>query len=141
MNQLKVVAASQADIYKFKNLKEKLLKTNANIYFNKQCLTRQITPNFIKTKAPFSNHTQKQTKIKIQKLQLKDEIKFLYAKKQNINKQLLHLHLKLAHTWGKLWPYIEETLNSNLSLKFLRCKAIIFPMYGLILGVGVEVVC
>jgi len=34
MNHVKTVAASQAHIHRFKNLKKKLYKCNANIYFN-----------------------------------------------------------------------------------------------------------
>jgi hypothetical protein len=48
MNHLKIVAASQAHILQFKNQKKKFYNSNANRYFNQECLHLKIVPNFAK---------------------------------------------------------------------------------------------
>jgi hypothetical protein len=50
------VLASQAEsIYKYKNIKTKLLQCCENIYFNKQCLINNITPLYAKIKIPHTS--------------------------------------------------------------------------------------
>jgi hypothetical protein len=45
--RIKIVNANLAySINKYKNIKRKLLTCNANIYFNKMCLTQKITPKY-----------------------------------------------------------------------------------------------
>ena len=47
MNSIKIVTASQASIVcKYRNLKHKILKYNANMYFNKQYRSFNLTPKF-----------------------------------------------------------------------------------------------
>jgi hypothetical protein len=60
------------------------MKCCVNIYFYRQCLTRNLPPNYSKIKIPNTSLTSRFTKQKIVKLRIKDEIKFLYIKK-NIN--------------------------------------------------------
>ena len=48
---IKVVNAQQAKLQNiFKNTKLKLLKTNAAIWFNKMCKTKQLTPKYFDIK-------------------------------------------------------------------------------------------
>jgi hypothetical protein len=48
INSIKIVTVSQTRVIsKHKNLKHKVLKCNANIYFNKQCLNMNIIPNYV----------------------------------------------------------------------------------------------
>ena len=47
-------------------------------------------------------------------MRIKDEIKFLHAKKQQLNYQIYHLHLTLANTWNNTWQYISHTIESKL---------------------------
>jgi hypothetical protein len=46
-------------------------------------------------------------------LRIKDEVRFLHIKKQKLNHQLFNLHLFLANTWGKSWPYIQEAIEDT----------------------------
>jgi len=49
-------AASQArSIHNYKNLKIKVLKCNADIFFNWQCLTKKIIPNYTNIKVPITS--------------------------------------------------------------------------------------
>jgi len=48
MSNFKTVNAQQADdIHHYKNIKEKLYKTNAAILCNKLCRTHRLTPNCV----------------------------------------------------------------------------------------------
>ena len=51
---IKFCNAKQAQqIYKYKNIKTKLYKNNAAIWFNKICRMKQITPGYISIKCSF----------------------------------------------------------------------------------------
>jgi hypothetical protein len=55
MQKIKVLASQAQSINKYKNTKEKLMLCCANIYFNKQCLDKNITPNYAKCKVPHTS--------------------------------------------------------------------------------------
>jgi hypothetical protein len=42
-----IVAQQPKPLYHYQNIKEKLHKTNASIWFNKICKTEHLTPNYI----------------------------------------------------------------------------------------------
>jgi hypothetical protein len=48
------------------------------------------------------------------KLRIKDEIKFLYMKREKLNNPLYKAHLKVAQEWGKTWYPIEKSINESL---------------------------
>jgi len=52
--------------------------------------------------------------IKAQTIRIKEEIKFLHMKKHQLNRQLYHLHLRLANTWGNSRHYISDTIKTKL---------------------------
>jgi hypothetical protein len=60
--------------------------------------------------SPAHRHTQQ----KITTIRIKDEIRYLYSKKQELNQQIYQLHIALAHTWDKTWPYIYNTIEKKL---------------------------
>jgi len=55
---------------------------------------------------------------KAQVTRIKDEIKFLYKKKDNLNRELYQNNLKAAKDWGKMWysiqNHIDEKLKQNM---------------------------
>jgi hypothetical protein len=61
MTHLKVINASRGSIHSYENLKGKLYKCNANIYFNQQCLKKQLIPTYGKIKVPNTSPAQKYT--------------------------------------------------------------------------------
>jgi hypothetical protein len=87
---------------------------NASIYFNKQCSQKQLIPNYAKIKVPNTSPAAIYTLHKAQKLRIKDELKYLYAKKRQLNRQIYHLHISLANTWGSSWSYILHTIEEKL---------------------------
>jgi hypothetical protein len=81
METIKIINASQAkSINKFLNTKLQLLNCNANIYFNKTCLEQNLEPKYTKVKIhSHSKAVTKRMKAQVQKLRIKNEIKFIYA--------------------------------------------------------------
>jgi hypothetical protein len=51
------------------------------------------------------------------KMHIKNEIKFLYAKKQNLNQVLYTLHLQNAKKWSNLWDTINQNISEQLEKK------------------------
>ena len=120
---MKIVLASQAkNINNFKNLKRKVLKCCANIYFNKQCLLHGLTPKYANIRVPHTLSAAPSTQRKLMKMRLKDELKFLYIRKTELNKRLYHMHLRVANEWDTdarfLFTAIEDKLTMELKQKY-----------------------
>ena len=66
------------------------------------------------------------TKNRITKIRIKYEVKFLYMKKEKLNKELYKTHLKLAHKWGKCWDPIQisinDSLNKEMEIKYTKLE-------------------
>jgi hypothetical protein len=94
----KFINAKQAGyIYPYKNIKQKLHKTIAAIWFNKICREKDLKPNYINIRIN-GNNRQCNNNIKAAiRFRIKQEIKFLYIKKQKPNEQLYRLHPNCAH--------------------------------------------
>ena len=112
MENIKIIYDSQS-YFQYYNLKNKLHRCIQNIYFNRKCLQYNIIPNYAKVRVPNTSAIAKRSQKKASTQRIKDEIKFLYCKKQNFNKQLYKLHLHLANTWDSTWPYIQEVIDSK----------------------------
>jgi len=50
MASLKYIASQARSIHQYKKLKIKILKCCADIFFNRQCLTKKIDPNYANIK-------------------------------------------------------------------------------------------
>jgi len=112
-----IINASQGSIQKYESLKSKLYKCNVNIYFNKQCLKRQLTSSCANIKVPNTSPAYKHTQKKLPTIRIKDEIRNLHSKKQQINPQLYHLHITLAGNCDSWWPHIQHTKKRNSAKK------------------------
>jgi len=75
-------------MHEYENLKRKLYNCNANIYFNLKCSRKQLIPNYAKIKIPNTSPAARFTQRKTHNPRIKDEIKYLYIKKQQLNRQL-----------------------------------------------------
>jgi hypothetical protein len=108
--KVKVNASQAISIHKHKNLRLKLLKYNANIYFNKQCLSQKVIPTYAKLRIPYTSPASLTTQLKIQIIRIKDEIIFLYQKKKHLNKELYKIHLQATAEWGTVWDLIHSSI-------------------------------
>ena len=71
-------------------------------------------PKYASTKLPINNEAAKKTQTQAQTLRIKNEIKFLYKKKQQLNTQLYHAHIHNANIWQQTWDSIEKSINHKL---------------------------
>ena len=65
---------------KYLNVKTKLHKTIANIYFNKEFLKHKLTPTYAKIKIKVTNKAATKTKEQSKTLRIKNELKYLQIK-------------------------------------------------------------
>jgi len=102
------------------NIKWKLYKRNAAIWFNKICRDKELTPTFRNIRIN-GNNRQSINAIRAGVCyQLNQEIKFLYVKKQKLNEQLYKHHKVRRNVAQRLalhpQPHRQQTTNENGSL-------------------------
>jgi len=78
------------------------------------CLKQNLTPSYANIKTPNTSPAQKYTQHKIPTIRIKDEIRYLHSKKQQINLQIYHLHISLANMWNNMWPHIQNMIEEKL---------------------------
>jgi exonuclease VII large subunit len=91
-----------------------MLKTNAAIWLNKACRTKQLTPKYINISVNGSNQQSKRRKAAAVRHRINQELKFLYRKKQQLNSTLYHLHLECSNYWGGMWQHIRTNIDDQL---------------------------
>jgi len=102
MSSAKIILASQArSLNQYQNLRSKIWELCVNIYFNYQYLKKNPTRNYAKINIPHTSPATVDKQQKIQNLSLRDEIKFLYMKKEKLNNTLHKVHLKLPKNGEK----------------------------------------
>jgi hypothetical protein len=75
----------------------------------------QITPTYANIKVPNTSPAAAVTTRKTRTLRIKDEIKFLYKKKEKLNRELYNIHLKVAQEWGNTWHIIQEYILGSIN--------------------------
>ena len=115
MEGTKFIASQAKSIYHYKSLRSEILKCNVNMFFNKQCLTKSIIPKYASIKVPNTSKAAHNTQKKFSTIRIKDEIKFLYMKKEKLNKELYQVHLKVAQEWGNTWHIIRNGIYENIN--------------------------
>ena len=120
MNNYKLLASQAQLINRYKNTRSKLQKCCANIYFNKQCLVKQITPAYVNVRIANTSPASLVTTKKAQTIRIKDEIKFLHKKKDKLNKELYNIHLKAAQEWDNTWHIIQESILESINKEMQR---------------------
>ena len=102
MAPIKFIARQAHTINQYNNIRTKVLKCCTNIYFNQQYLTKKTVPNYANIKIPCTSPATQVTQKKVHIIRIKEEIKFLYRKKQKLNNDLYKIHLKAAQEWGNI---------------------------------------
>ena len=94
------------------------------MYFNRQCLKQNLIPIYANIKIPHTSPASIAAQRKAQTTRIKEEIKFLYKKKETLNKTLYKIHLQAALEWGNSWNLIQEsildTVNEEFEKKYKR---------------------
>jgi len=60
-----------------------------------------VIPKYAQIKIPYTSPASTVTKKKAQTIRVKEEIKYLYMKKDKLNESLYKTHLQAALEWGK----------------------------------------
>jgi protein-arginine kinase activator protein McsA len=107
MFSIKLVVGQAKYINQYKNLRVKVKKCCASIYFNRQCLKQGIIPKYAHIKVQYTSPASKVMQKKAQIAQVKQEIKYLNKKKDFLNQSLYKTHLQAASEWGKSWELIR----------------------------------
>lgn len=122
---IKLEACQASTVFKFQNIKIKLLKTNLHIKFNKECIRNNLIPKYASIK--INNNSKIATKIKerAQIMWLKEELRYLYMKKIELNKVLYLTHLKLLNSihaaqLNNLFRVINNYINDVLQRVYIK---------------------
>jgi len=70
----------------------------------------------LKYTSPATNITQNKTQI----IRLKDEIKFLYTKKEKLNNHLYRIHLRATHALGNTLYTILDSIHASINQELER---------------------
>ena len=118
MPTIKLVASQAKCTKQYKNLRVKVLKCCVNIYFNRQCMKRDIISKYARVKIPYASPAAKVTQKKAQLTRLREEIKYLYGKKDLLNQSLYKVHLQTASEWGRSWELIRDNIHNTVNPQF-----------------------
>ena len=88
MKYFKLEAGQASIVFKYLNIKMKLLKTCLHIKFNKKCLVNKVIPKYANIRIKNTSNTAVKIKERAEIMWIKEEIKCLYAKKSNLNFRL-----------------------------------------------------
>jgi hypothetical protein len=108
--RIKFINAKQAKcIRNYRNIKKKLLRSNASIWFNKVCKAEHLQPKYIDIKTNGTNKRSQNTKKAAITHRINAELKHLYKKKAHLNKELYTNHLECANYWKDSCYWIERS--------------------------------
>jgi hypothetical protein len=95
-------------IYKHTNMCTRLIKL------------QHLEPKYASIQIKGNNHHSKKTKKVAISIRLKEELKFLYIKKQKLNEKLHQIHSICAKQWNGLWFDIQASIDYKLNSKFKK---------------------
>jgi hypothetical protein len=79
------------------------------------CRIKQPQPNYINIRIKGNKLQDKKTTSNAVRYRLNQEIKFLYCKKQNINRQLYNIQLECMQYCNGLWQLIQYSVASQVN--------------------------
>jgi hypothetical protein len=109
IESVKIIDAKQAKTtHRFKNIKLKVLKCSASIWFNRHCRAMNLTPRYAQFNSITKNEWDKITKNMASRFRMGQELKFLYKKKQYLN-TILYQYIWNVATFGKAFGPLFKT--------------------------------
>jgi hypothetical protein len=79
-----------------------------------ECRTRKSTPAYANIKIKGTNSRCQRTKDAAIRSRINQELKFQYAKKQQLHERLYKLHLECTAQWPNTWQIIQSTIDDNI---------------------------
>ena len=117
MASVKFIASQARTIFQYKTTRIKVLKCCANVYYNKQCLNKKIVPRYADIKPLNTSPAARNTQKKVHNMRIRDEIRFLYEKRQQLNNALYKIHLEAVQDWGNAWYIILDYIIDLSTMK------------------------
>jgi hypothetical protein len=74
-----------------------------------------VIPKYAQINVPNTSPASHNTAKKIQTIRVKDEIKFLYKEKEQLNLELYRCHIQAANEWGHIWHAIHTSINDSVN--------------------------
>ena len=99
------------------NLRTKVQNCCANICFNQQCLKLGVIPKYAQIKVRYTSPASTTTQKKMQTTRIREEVKFLYKKKDKLKEMLYKTHLQAASEWGKTWDLVRDSIHNTVNLE------------------------
>jgi hypothetical protein len=78
-------------------------------------LAKKIVPNYVNIKTANTSPAALVTTKKAQTIRIKDEIKFLYKKKEKLKHELYKIHLRTAQEWGNTWHIVHDSILNSIN--------------------------
>jgi hypothetical protein len=75
---------------------------------------KELVPKYAGIKVQITSKASHSTQAKVGAIRIKDEIKFLYRKKDLLNKKLYQIHLQAAQEWGNTWYTIRDYIHNDI---------------------------
>ena len=108
MTSFRLIASQAKAINQFKNLRTKVAKCSANIYFNQQCLHNKVIPKYAPLKVPNTSPASQSTAQKRER------------EREMLNRELYRRHLQIAQEWGRWWDVIHESILQKINTEMKR---------------------
>jgi predicted nucleotidyltransferase len=80
--------------------------------------TKQSNPKYAQINVPNTSPALQSTTQKARTLRIKEELRFLYKKKETLNREPYRSHLQEAQEWEKWWDPIHESIIQKLTQKW-----------------------
>jgi hypothetical protein len=74
-----------------------------------------VIPKYAQIKVPNTSPASRNTTKKIQIMRIKDEIKFLYKKKEKLDLELYRCHIQAANKWEHIWHTIYNSITDSVN--------------------------
>ena len=71
---VKFLAGQAKSTYHYKNISSKILKCNADVFFNRQCLAKNIIPKYCNIKVPATSKAAHTTQKKVSSIRSPNEL-------------------------------------------------------------------
>jgi hypothetical protein len=113
MAPIKLLASKAHSFNTYKNLRTKVMKCCANIYFSRQYHNKKVVSKYANIKVAHTFPTSSITSKKIHMILIKDEIKFLQKKKEKLNNDLYRTHLTGCTRMGQYLVYYSRLYTYN----------------------------
>ena len=91
-----------------------------NVYFGRQCLKGGLVPEYASIGVAYTSSASKVTQKEVQETSIRDEMKYVYKKKEILKKSLYKTHLHAAREWWNRWDSICESIHGTVNQEFER---------------------